>query len=44
MHSVATFRLRSSLSVRIAQSSAALARANGASRKVGAKGKKQPLI
>jgi hypothetical protein len=44
MHSGPTFRLRSSLTVRIAQSSAAVARANGGSRNVGAKAKKQPLI
>jgi hypothetical protein len=37
------FRLRSSLSIRIAQSSAAVARPNGGSRNIGAKAKKQPL-
>jgi hypothetical protein len=44
MHSGPTFPLRSSTFARAALASAAVARANGVSRNVGAKAKKQPLI
>jgi hypothetical protein len=44
MHSGPTFPLRPSIVARAALACAVLARANGASRNVGAKAKKQPLI
>ncbi|MGF6448478.1 hypothetical protein QF001_001089 [Paraburkholderia youngii] len=44
MHSGPMFPLRSSTFARATLASAAVARANGVSRNVGAKAKKQPLI